>query len=408
MIEIDIKNREYKQLILNRIGQALIEFALVLPLLLFVLFILIEMTRVFHAYLAVENGVRQGIRYAVTGEYDSDYCPEPDHECVTEAQEETARVASIKAVTYDTSNTILRDDLAGDHDPGYFKTTVCVSVEPSRFIAPDPTDPFSSASCEGGDDPGDPGDLVSVTVDYNHPLVIPGLANIWPMVHIYTRREAIVEDFRTNRDISLPPVFKTEEPDPVETEPVIEPECSKLVMLNYEFNSSCLSASFRNDNEFDPQLTYTRVTKSSPMSSKLHVVYLNFPFESHGTVSYWHNTLYYNDTLEWGQVYGNGISWPGTDEAEWGAEFTGVKPIYGTFDAEIRFEFSNGLTCSYFPAVDVEEPEEYTETPTGDPDDPEDTDEPDPTETDTPIPVTPTPDTPTPHPTDTDLPDPGD
>ncbi|MBN1264568.1 MAG: pilus assembly protein [Anaerolineales bacterium] len=390
----------------QRFGQALIEFALVLPLLLFILFMMIELTRVFHAYLAAENGVRQGIRYAVTGEYDRANCPGQAMDCVSESDEETARLASIKNIAYDSSSTILRDDLAGDHDPGFFQTTVCVSVEPARYIPPDPIDPLSSASCLGGDDPGDPGDLVSVTVDYNHPLIIPGLADIWPVVHIHTRREAIVEDFRTGREVSLPPVFGPTDPEPPEPPPAIEPECSKLVMLEYDFENSDFTARFRNDNLVDPQITYTRVTKSSPMSHNLHVTYLNFPFLSRGTVSYWHDTMYYNDTLEWTAAYGSGVPWPAANEALWGADFTGQKPLFGQFEAEIGFEFSNGLTCTYFPAVEVEEPEDPTEPPPNptetDPDDPV------PDETDTPTPVPPTPVPPTPTPEDPDPPDPGD
>jgi len=55
-------------------GQTLVEFALVLPVMLMVLFVIIEMARLLHAWLAVENGARFGIRYAVTGEYDQAFC----------------------------------------------------------------------------------------------------------------------------------------------------------------------------------------------------------------------------------------------------------------------------------------------------------------------------------------------
>ncbi len=55
-------------------GQGLAEFALILPLVLFTIFVLIELARVLHAWITVENGARFGVRYAVTGEYDADYC----------------------------------------------------------------------------------------------------------------------------------------------------------------------------------------------------------------------------------------------------------------------------------------------------------------------------------------------
>ncbi len=39
-------------------GQTLVEFALVLPVLLLLLFVIIELARLLHAWLAVENGAR--------------------------------------------------------------------------------------------------------------------------------------------------------------------------------------------------------------------------------------------------------------------------------------------------------------------------------------------------------------
>ncbi|MGD8622400.1 MAG: pilus assembly protein, partial [Anaerolineales bacterium] len=55
-------------------GQTLVEFALVLPVMLLTIFVIIELARLLHAWLAVENGARFGVRYAVTGEYNDTYC----------------------------------------------------------------------------------------------------------------------------------------------------------------------------------------------------------------------------------------------------------------------------------------------------------------------------------------------
>ena len=55
-------------------GQGMVEFALALPVLLLLLFGIIEFGRLLQAWLAVQNSARFGIRYAVTGEYDRDYC----------------------------------------------------------------------------------------------------------------------------------------------------------------------------------------------------------------------------------------------------------------------------------------------------------------------------------------------
>ncbi len=55
-------------------AQAILEFALALPLLLVLIFGIIEFGRLVQAWLAIQNAARFGLRYAVTGEYDLGYC----------------------------------------------------------------------------------------------------------------------------------------------------------------------------------------------------------------------------------------------------------------------------------------------------------------------------------------------
>ena len=55
-------------------GQTLVEFALALPILLMLTFGIIEFGRMMHAYLALENGSRFAVRFAITGNYDPAYC----------------------------------------------------------------------------------------------------------------------------------------------------------------------------------------------------------------------------------------------------------------------------------------------------------------------------------------------
>jgi hypothetical protein len=55
-------------------AQGIVEFALALPLLLLLVFGIIEFARFLQAWLALENGARFGVRYAVTGNFDPTYC----------------------------------------------------------------------------------------------------------------------------------------------------------------------------------------------------------------------------------------------------------------------------------------------------------------------------------------------
>jgi hypothetical protein len=54
----------------------MVEFALVLPFLLFLLFGIIEFGRLLWSYMAVQNAARFGVRYAITGERNNKYCEE--------------------------------------------------------------------------------------------------------------------------------------------------------------------------------------------------------------------------------------------------------------------------------------------------------------------------------------------
>ena len=61
------------------------------------MFVLIELARLLHAWLAVENGARFGVRYAVTGEFDSALCVDLDASgtLATDLEKDNARVPSI-------------------------------------------------------------------------------------------------------------------------------------------------------------------------------------------------------------------------------------------------------------------------------------------------------------------------
>lgn len=186
-------------------GQTLVEFMLVLPLLLLMMLAIIEIARVMHAWLAVVNGARYGVRYAVTNTYDDANCPVGG--CTTDAEKEQARLESIREATIAGSVSILRD--LGETDwakPGYFEVTVC--SESASGYTPSDTNNWTSdwtADCSPSDHAGNQGDLVWVTVDFNHPLIAPWLSADWPMLHLTSRRDAVVESFRTVRFVGAGP-----------------------------------------------------------------------------------------------------------------------------------------------------------------------------------------------------------
>ncbi|MFZ5595960.1 MAG: TadE family protein [Bacillota bacterium] len=53
-------------------GQAMVELALVLPILLVLFMGVVEFGRIFHSYLIITNASREGARVAITGKSDAD------------------------------------------------------------------------------------------------------------------------------------------------------------------------------------------------------------------------------------------------------------------------------------------------------------------------------------------------
>jgi hypothetical protein len=197
-------------------GQGLVEFTLILPVMLLLLFVIIEAGRLLYAYLAVENGARFGVRYAVTGEYNAAYCTSLfGGPCDTRSKEDAARLPSIDDSTKAGAVALLRDETAPQGTPGFFKITVCsskldasnnpmfqyISANPG---ADTPADCVLISTHMPQEDPGGPGDRVSVTVDFDHPLIVPFLSSIWPKLHLTAKREGIVEQFRVARVVGLP------------------------------------------------------------------------------------------------------------------------------------------------------------------------------------------------------------
>ncbi len=190
-------------------GQGMVEFMLILPVMLIVLFVVIELARLLAAWLAVENGARFGVRYAVTGEFDPAYCAGfPGGVCDDPAEVDAARIPSIKDAIRSGAVGILRDETMADGTPRFFLMTVCSNEPGYVYTEPDPGVPITS-DCAPGEHPGAPGMPVVVAVNFDHPLIVPFLSTWWPQLRLVATREGIVERFRTSRVVGVPPGFYT-------------------------------------------------------------------------------------------------------------------------------------------------------------------------------------------------------
>ncbi|MCK4488994.1 MAG: pilus assembly protein [Anaerolineales bacterium] len=231
----------------------MVEFVIALPILLFVIFGIIEFARLTFAWMAVQNSARFGIRYAVTGEFNEVYCvsagnylgadhvnadvfngdPQdcliPDDYTGTDANDkereliDLARLYSIQDATSGGGAGLWLDPAAsGDysqylslHDEaqvgqvdqkGFFHVTVCSNrenqfvVDYFNYSVPLCIDNFGGVLM---DDAGGPGDRVKVRVQHQHPLFLPILSNIWPSVSLNAERDGIVERFRVTRILGV-------------------------------------------------------------------------------------------------------------------------------------------------------------------------------------------------------------
>jgi len=185
-------------------GQTLVEFALVVPIMLLVLFAIIELARLMHAWVTIENGARFGVRYAVTGDYQDPYCAGyPGGVCDDQAEREAARIPSIHDAALSGAAGIWRDPAAPHGQRGYLKITVCSNKAGVVYFPPNPGSE-TDANCVPTEDAGGPGDRVSVTLDFDHPIISPLISAWVPKIRLTARREGIVEQFRVSRVVGLP------------------------------------------------------------------------------------------------------------------------------------------------------------------------------------------------------------
>lgn len=122
-------------------GQGLVEFALMLPVVLLMLYGLMEMARLAQAYVTIEHAAREGARYAITGQSITGIVADRPDSIVTKTRAATAGL--IVAPSTDTAAV----------EPGAAANYLDVSVNPTNG--------------------GSANSVITVTVAYNYSPIIP-------------------------------------------------------------------------------------------------------------------------------------------------------------------------------------------------------------------------------------------
>ncbi len=144
-------------------GQTLVEFALILPVLTVLIFGIVDVARLYNAWVTMQGAAREAARYGVTGRTDC-------------AVSSTDREACILYLAEELASTLANSD-----------TAVEVSVRSWQY--PDYLDPAT----EG--DPGEQCDALEVQVEYDFEASTPLIGNLLGPVHMTTTERLVNEPF---------------------------------------------------------------------------------------------------------------------------------------------------------------------------------------------------------------------
>jgi len=356
-------------------GQGLVEFAIILPILLLVLLVIIELARVMHAWLAVENGARFGVRYAVTGEYDPNICKAQtgSEDCGGDLdKQQEVRLQSIRLAARAGSTSILRGETADETAIGYFKVTVCAPSDPDK-----PPGTWSSHRCGASDvqSAGGPGERVTVVVDFNHPLLTPLVSSAWPELRLSSKRTATVEAFRIPKASGggpsvLPPLPPTPRATPTlpptptrnatATSGPTPPECWNLNLWPDFGKRDEFRLTIHNYNTVPTYLSYTEFWFDHPDSPPMYLDWIagGYPLDPYynpGFAVYDHNTPVSDSTrVNW--TYGDDWNW-------WVAHFDEEGDLsLGDYRVKLEFRFDGySKVCTFEESYSPES--FYTDTP---------------------------------------------
>lgn len=179
-------------------GQALLEFALIITVLLMMIFLIIESARILWAWNTVQNAAREGARYAITGQFNNpcDSAELPKFSDICDGTEtDTMRVASIINVAHKGLSGLPLNETSGLFEDDYYYQIEVWGVNENGQI---------QASFGGV-----PNTPVVVRAFYRVPIITPLLQPIIPSVPVFGQVTMNNESFgqlgNANQGQGVPP-----------------------------------------------------------------------------------------------------------------------------------------------------------------------------------------------------------
>lgn len=219
-------------------AQSLVEFALILPVLLLVIFTLIDVALVFQGYLTVSHAAREGMRFAIVYQPNQGEClhrdasgaaiPEPRPDCPLDYAESLTESDS----DYYARRSLLIKRETMQAVRGLRTTTICAGADSAACITANNAEPgmvgvriWGFQTFEAAEQlnmPGLQGLPVRVQVIHNVPLVVFGA--LLPSAHLQVRSAAggINEGVQVGFGNQPPPTFGAL-PTPIPPGPVVPP-----------------------------------------------------------------------------------------------------------------------------------------------------------------------------------------
>ncbi len=140
------------------LGQALVEFALIATVLLMIIFLIVEASRILWAWITVQNASREGVRYAITGQEEVN-CPIEALPKFSDKCDLDKRVASIIGVTHTSLSGLPLNEESGTFEDDNYYIIEVWGVNEYLQVQPDYA--------------GVPNQPVVVRVIYRVPIITP-------------------------------------------------------------------------------------------------------------------------------------------------------------------------------------------------------------------------------------------
>ncbi len=184
-------------------GQALVEFALIISVLLMMIFLIIESGRILWAWNTVQHAAREGARYAITGQYDGPNCVvdfgQPKFVQGANGRDvcDDLRLASIIEKTHSQLLALPLNETSTTFEDDYYYNIEVWGVDDQGQLK--------------YDNPGQPGQPVVVRVTYQVAIITPFFRPIRTTIPVFGQETLNNETFgqqsTSNTGAALPPVI---------------------------------------------------------------------------------------------------------------------------------------------------------------------------------------------------------